>query len=150
MHKSLLLSFFLVFLFAAFVQAQDNTSNSGSNSGSQQGSQTSGGSQTASGSGGGSQSGNAPSQTVIVTTNSDGRAQTITSNVGSASKTTESKPLPTAGSTLNAGGGATGAPSPGGQWGPDDNYIAAAQALSRSGLLVSLCGVVVGAMVMFV
>jgi len=72
-------------------------------------------------------------------------------STASASSTTTSSNLPTAPTNVNGGGDGPngGAPSPGakgagGVYGPDDGYIAAANALKRNALLVSVAGVVVG------
>ncbi|KAG7099252.1 hypothetical protein E1B28_001115 [Marasmius oreades] len=147
MHRTVVLSFLLVSLFAVFAQAQvNNTTSNGNNSNSQ----TSGTSQTTSG---GNQTN--PTVNVITTTGSDGHTQTITvtptGSNGNSTQSTSSKPLPTAATdALDGGGGATGAPVPGGgngAYGPDDNYIAAAQSLPRNLMLVTFAGVAVGALV---
>jgi len=70
-------------------------------------------------------------------------------NITSSSTTTTPVILPTAPTNINGGGGAGGgAPYPGetgagGQYGPNDGYIAAAASLKRNTLFVGL-GVVVG------
>ncbi|KAF9270255.1 hypothetical protein L218DRAFT_952426 [Marasmius fiardii PR-910] len=150
MHRSVILSFLLFSFLTLFVQAQQSSTNSSSNSQSNGGSQsqTSAGNQTS------------PTVVVITSTGSDSRVQTITSTLGGSSgnsngnsSQTTSKPLPTAATDAldgARGGGATGAPSPGGDhgaYGPDDNYIAAAQSIPRNIMLVTFAGVMVGAIV---
>ncbi|KAF5367239.1 hypothetical protein D9615_010669 [Tricholomella constricta] len=97
-------------------------------------------------------------RTIVVTTtqlNNDSTASgsntaslTSTGNsTNSHSSTQTPSNLPTAPTTIAAGGGTAGAPLPGatgGAYGPDDGYIAAALSLQRNTLLVGLGGLVVG------
>ncbi|KAG6911946.1 hypothetical protein DXG01_000194 [Tephrocybe rancida] len=72
---------------------------------------------------------------------------------GNSTSSTSAKPvvLPTAATTIAAGGGTAGAPLPGatgGAYGPDDKYIAAASTLAKNTLLVGLGGLVVSGALM--
>ncbi|KAJ2920331.1 hypothetical protein MD484_g204, partial [Candolleomyces efflorescens] len=163
----------LLLLLPLAVLAQDDTSASTTRSAS--GSQTSA-SATGSQSGSttsGSATTRAPVTTVITstaisefTTVSNGQTRTgnttrvftttsvvqeTTAAASTTSRSTSTRPLSTAPTGVDGGGGGVdGAPLPGatgqnGVYGPDDNYIAAAGSLQKNGLLVGLVGAAVGA-----
>ncbi|KAG6902874.1 hypothetical protein C0995_010043 [Termitomyces sp. Mi166 len=90
----------------------------------------------------------APTQSVssnnTVSPNSTVSANSTASASRNSTSTSQS-PLPTAPTTVAAGGGPAGAPFPGasgGAYGPDDKYIAAASTLARNTMLVGAGGLV--------
>ncbi|EGO29032.1 hypothetical protein SERLADRAFT_456355 [Serpula lacrymans var. lacrymans S7.9] len=89
---------------------------------------------------------------------SSGNSTNPTNSTTSGNSTSSVTPsnLPTAASSVpGVNGGPNGAPSPGasapgGIYGPPDGYIAAANALKRNAVVVSLLGVTIGTALVFI
>ncbi|KAI9455861.1 hypothetical protein F5148DRAFT_1225368 [Russula earlei] len=84
--------------------------------------------------------------------NSAGNATNSTSSNSTSTQPTSTGPLPTAPTDVNGGGNAPGgAPSPGqsgqgGIYGPNDGYVSGVPSLQWNALVISIAGVIIGAL----